>query len=55
MSEKEALALVEKAFATSFKNDPASGGGFIAKIVTKNGIKEIERKVVKSEMVKSTE
>ncbi|MCA9459213.1 MAG: hypothetical protein KC589_03665 [Nanoarchaeota archaeon] len=51
MSEKEAIALVEKCFKASFKNDIYSGGGFIVKIVTEDGIKEVERKVVKSEFV----
>lgn len=51
MSEKDALALIEKGFKASFKNDTASGGGFIAKVVTKDGIKEVSRKVVKSELV----
>ena len=51
LSEKEALELVEKAFRTSFKNDYASGGGFVARVVTKDGIKEVSRKVVKTEMV----
>ena len=52
ISEKDALALVEKCFKTAFKHDNASGGGFIVKVVTKDGIKEVERKVVKSELVK---
>ncbi len=51
LSEKEALALVEKGFKASFKNDNASGGGFIARIVTKDGIKEVSRKVIKTELV----
>ncbi len=50
MSEKEAVELLEKAFKTSFRNDNASGGGFIAKIITKDGIKEVSR-VVKTEMI----
>lgn len=52
MSEKEALALLEKCFKSSFKNDNASGGGYIAKIVTKDGVKEVERKVLRSELIK---
>ncbi|MDA3855971.1 MAG: hypothetical protein PF569_06920 [Candidatus Woesearchaeota archaeon] len=51
LSEKDALTLVEKSYKVSFKNDNASGGGFIIKIVTKDGIKEISRKVVKTEYV----
>ena len=51
MSESDALALVEKAFLTSFKNDNSSGGGFIVKIVTKSGIKEIARKIIKPQLV----
>lgn len=51
MSEKEAIALVEKCFKTSFLNDNASGGGYIAKVVTKDGIKEVSRKLLKSEFV----
>ncbi len=51
MSEKEALELLEKCFLAAFKNDTASGGGYIVKIVTKEGIKEVERKVLKSELV----
>lgn len=51
LSEKEALALIEKGFKSAFKNDNASGGGFIARIVTKDGIKEVERKVIRTELV----
>ena len=51
MSEKEALQLVEKGFRASFKNDNASGGGFIVKVVTKDGIKEVARKVVESNLI----
>jgi len=51
MSEKEVVELVEKCFKVSFKNDNASGGGFIAKIITKDGIKEVARKIVRSELI----
>ena len=51
MSEKEAIALIEKCFRTSFRNDNASGGGYIAKVVTKDGIKEVSRKLLKAEFV----
>lgn len=51
LSKKEALDLVQKAFEVAFKNDNASGGGFIAKIVTKDGIKEVARKTVESKIV----
>lgn len=52
MSEKEALDLIDKCFKASFKNDNASGGGYIVKVVTKDGVKEVERKVVKTELVR---
>jgi 20S proteasome alpha/beta subunit len=51
ITETEALKLVEKAFLTSFKNDNASGGGFICKIVTDSGIKEVKRKIIKTELI----
>jgi proteasome beta subunit len=51
MNEKEALVLVEKAFKSSFRNDNMSGGGYIVKIVDKNGINEIDRKKVESKLV----
>ncbi len=51
LSEKEALALVEKGFQASFKNDTASGGGFIAKVITKDGIKDVASKIVKTQLV----
>ncbi|MFW5704774.1 MAG: hypothetical protein ACOCXG_02930 [Nanoarchaeota archaeon] len=51
MSKSEALELIEKGFRASFKNDNNSGGGFIVKIITKDGIEEVSRKVVKSELV----
>lgn len=51
MSEREALELVEKAFTVSFNNDNASGGGFIAKVITKEGVSEVMRKVVKTQLV----
>ena len=51
MSTKDALELVEKGFLASFKNDPNSGGGYIAKVVTKDGIKELARKSVEGKFV----
>lgn len=51
MSEKEALELVDKGFRASFKNDNMSGGGYIARIVTKDGIKEVARKLVQTQIV----
>ena len=51
MSEKEALELLERCFKVSFKNDNSSGGGFIARVVSEDGIREVKRKVVKTEMV----
>ncbi len=54
LSRKEALEIVEKAFKTSFMNDNASGGGFIAKIVTDKGVIEtVESKILKTEFIKS--
>ena len=51
MTEKEALSLIEKAFKVSFKNDNASGGGFIVKTITKDGITDVARKVVESKII----
>ncbi|MFW6286224.1 MAG: hypothetical protein ACOC16_03820 [Nanoarchaeota archaeon] len=51
LTQKEALDLIEKGFRTAFKNDTASGGGFIARIVTKDGIKEVAKKKVDSQMI----
>lgn len=51
MSQKQALELVEKAFLTSFRNDNASGDGFIARIITKTGIEEVSRKLIESRLV----
>ncbi len=51
MSEKEALDLVEKGFRASFKNDNASGGGYIVKVITQDGIKEVARKLVETTIV----
>ena len=51
ISEKESLLLVEKSFKVAFKNDEASGGGFIAKLITKAGVKDFTSKVVKTEFV----
>lgn len=51
MSQKEALELLEKAFKVSFKNDNASGGGFVAKVVTEDGIKIVDKKIVKTQFV----
>lgn len=51
LSEKEALSLLEKCFKVAFKNDNASGGGYVAKIISRDGIKEVERKVLKTELV----
>lgn len=52
MSQKEALQLLEKAFKMSFKHDNASGGGFIVRVITKDGIEEVESKVVETQIVK---
>ncbi len=52
ISQKDALSLIEKAFKTAFKNDNASGGGFIAKVITKSGIEEVSRKIIRTEFVK---
>lgn len=49
MTEKDALALIEKSFKVAFKNDNASGGGFNAKVITSSGIKNITKKIIKSE------
>lgn len=50
MSEKDAVVLAEKAFKAAFKNDNASGGGFIVKLITKDKIVEIE-KTLKAELI----
>lgn len=51
LSEKEAIALVDKGFKASFKNDNMSGGGYIIRVITKDGINEVARKVVQSQIV----
>lgn len=50
---KEAQELVEKGFLASFKNDNMSGGGYIAKVITKDGIIEVARKLIESSFVNS--
>lgn len=51
LSVKEATELVEKGFLASFKNDNMSGGGYIAKVITKDGITEVARKAVQGQFV----
>lgn len=51
ISLNDALVLVEKCFSAAFKNDNASGGGFIVKVVTEKGIEEVVRKTMKSELI----
>lgn len=51
MSEKEAIALVEKALISAMKIDNHSGGGIVMKIVTKDGIRNVDKKLMKSELV----
>lgn len=51
LKENDALSLMESCFKASFSNDNMSGGGFIIKIITKDGIKEISRKKVTDEIV----
>ncbi len=51
LSEKEAIELLDKCFRASFKNDNASGGGYISKIVNKMGIKEVSRKLIESKFI----
>lgn len=53
LSVKEAQELVEKGFLASFKNDNMSGGGYIAKVITKDGITEVARKLIDSSFVDS--
>lgn len=55
MTTKEALDLVEKGFNASFKNDNMSGGGYIAKVITQDGIKEVARKTIQKEFVDTNE
>lgn len=50
---KEAQELVEKGFLASFKNDNMSGGGYIAKVITKDGVTEVARKLIESSFVNS--
>jgi len=52
MSEEESLKLLEKSFRVSFKNDNASGGGFVAKIITKEGIKTYKTKLNEVQFIK---
>jgi len=51
LSEKEALTLVEDGFKASFKNDNNSGGGYIVKVITSDGIKEVLRTLVQTKLV----
>lgn len=51
MSKKEGLELIEKAFSAAFKNDTASGGGYVALLITEDGVEEIEKKKIKTEFV----
>ena len=51
LNEKQIVELLDNCFKTSFKNDTASGGGYIAKIVNKNGISTLMKKIVKNEFV----
>jgi 20S proteasome alpha/beta subunit len=39
ISKEEGIKLIEKCFYSAFKNDNASGGGFIIKDITKDGVK----------------
>ncbi len=52
MSEKDAVALVEKALLSAMKIDNHSGGGIVMMIAKEDGIKEIDKKVFKSELIK---
>ncbi len=51
LSEKEAVALVEKALKSAMNIDNHSGGGIVMFIIDKDGIKEINKKVIKNELV----
>ena len=51
ISEKEAIELVEKSVVSAMYNDSASGGGIVMYVITKDGIEEVSRKVVRSELV----
>lgn len=51
LNEKQAFELIEKCFVASFRNDNSSGGGYIVRIVTKDGVKEIANKKIKTEVI----
>lgn len=51
MSEKEAISLVEKSLLSAMKIDGHSGGGIVMAIVTKDGVREFEKKLLKSQLV----
>lgn len=51
LSEKDALKLMEKCFKVAFKNDNASGGGYVIKVISKDGIVDIARKQIITEVV----
>ena len=51
MSEADAVKLIEKALTSAMKIDNHSGGGIVMKVVTKDGIREVVRKVLRTELV----
>jgi 20S proteasome alpha/beta subunit len=53
LSEKEAIELLDECFKASFKNDNASGGGYVVKIIRKNGVEQLSKKLVESKLVEA--
>lgn len=51
MSEKEATQLIERCLRGAMRRDNASGGGIVMKIINKEGIREIDKKILKTELI----
>lgn len=52
MSEEEAVALAEKALSSAMKIDSHSGGGIVMAVVTEDNVREFEKKILRSELIK---
>ena len=51
ITKEEGLKIIEKSFKTSFRNDYASGGGYAVKIITKNNIETIVKKLAEDKFI----
>lgn len=51
LSEKEAVALAQKAIISATEHDMASGGGVVTLVIDQNGTKLLDNKIIKKDII----